>query len=431
MADVTVVGAGVSGLTAAIELAGRGAKVRVVEKEPRAGAEGSSRAQGSLRVQGRHAAEFSLAHAALTMWTALAKEALDDGQDLKFDIAGNAYIATTDNEVSLLNGIAVTANASGLRDVRVLTPSAAQKAIPGISDRFKAALFSPVDAACDPPAVMQFLAAKAARMGVDITYCETAREITTAGGFVSGVRTDQAHLPSSRVLLAAGVWTPHLASTVGVEILVMPVELGERRIRAAQPAFAPTIRGINFGARPQNDGRMVISGGLNARIGHSVTLYDFDHVGMWSKRLLKHWRKVRFRLGIRDSVRQLRAGGTRNPGLIGSLPERDPAERALNTAVERIVELFPTLAGQQLVTESSWIGHIDLTPDGLPIIDANAGPGGLVVIAGLSGHGLATAPAVGQVAADLCEEKAPAFDLTPFRNARFSEPGLEFPATIL
>jgi sarcosine oxidase subunit beta len=42
-----------------------------------------------------------------------------------------------------------------------------------------------------------------------------------------------------------------------------------------------------------------------------------------------------------------------------------------------------------------------MSPDGLPILDGSTGVDGLVVVTGLSGHGLALGPAIGRIAADL------------------------------
>jgi glycine/D-amino acid oxidase-like deaminating enzyme len=51
--------------------------------------------------------------------------------------------------------------------------------------------------------------------------------------------------------------------------------------------------------------------------------------------------------------------------------------------------------------ERSWAGVIDMSPDGLPILDADTGVEGLVLVTGLSGHGLALGPAIGRTAAEL------------------------------
>ena len=61
---------------------------------------------------------------------------------------------------------------------------------------------------------------------------------------------------------------------------------------------------------------------------------------------------------------------------------------------------------------------LDISPDGLPIVDGDAGPDGLAFVTGLSGHGLVLGPVFGEILADL------AFDRTtqrPIRLGRFRE----------
>lgn len=73
--DVVVVGGGIVGAASAAAIAARGRSVVLLEKEDDVAREGSSRAQGSLRVQGRHGAEFPLALEALELWKEAAAEA--------------------------------------------------------------------------------------------------------------------------------------------------------------------------------------------------------------------------------------------------------------------------------------------------------------------------------------------------------------------
>jgi len=58
----------------------------------------------------------------------------------------------------------------------------------------------------------------------------------------------------------------------------------------------------------------------------------------------------------------------------------------------------------------------------LPIIDAEEGPEGLVVISGLCGHGLALGPALGEIAADLALDGKTRRPIAPFALSRFGGP---------
>ena len=65
-------------------------------------------------------------------------------------------------------------------------------------------------------------------------------------------------------------------------------------------------------------------------------------------------------------------------------------------------------------------GLVDLTPDGLPIIDGQVGPDGLTIITDLCGHGLALGPVLGEIAADLSLKGRTNRPIEPFWLSRYS-----------
>ena len=69
--------------------------------------------------------------------------------------------------------------------------------------------------------------------------------------------------------------------------------------------------------------------------------------------------------------------------------------------------------------EEAWAGLIDVTPDSMPVIDKIESIPGLTIATGFSGHGFGTAPAAGQLAADLISDVKPIIDPSPYRMARF------------
>ena len=67
-----------------------------------------------------------------------------------------------------------------------------------------------------------------------------------------------------------------------------------------------------------------------------------------------------------------------------------------------------------------WAGVIDMSPDGLPILDGATGVDGLVVVTGLSGHGLALGPAIGRIAAELAAAGRTTRAIEAFSLRRFA-----------
>ena len=66
-----------------------------------------------------------------------------------------------------------------------------------------------------------------------------------------------------------------------------------------------------------------------------------------------------------------------------------------------------------------WAGTVDVTPDSLPVVDHRSEIPGLVICTGFSGHGFGTAPAAGELAADILTGSTPIIDPAPYRFARF------------
>jgi glycine/D-amino acid oxidase-like deaminating enzyme len=95
-----------------------------------------------------------------------------------------------------------------------------------------------------------------------------------------------------------------------------------------------------------------------------------------------------------------------------------PADAAINAeAMRNIIAAWPAFANATI--EEVWAGSMDITPDSLPVIGPVARLPGLTLATGFSGHGFGTAPAAGQLAADLLMGTTPILDPHPYRLERF------------
>lgn len=394
-ADLVVVGGGICGHACAASAATRGASVVLVEKESGPAGEASGRAQGSLRLQGRHPAERPLAQEAMTLWAAAGEE----NDDFELVFGGNVYVCDDERELPMLHRFVEEAHRDGLTDVQLLTPEQARDRMPALRGPFVAALHSPVDGGCQPAEATRFYAQKARKAGATLHYGVTARNIVEHHGTVTAVATDHGTIVAPAVAVTAGVWTPYLTETLGIRIPIMPVALSEAETTPSPPLFNETIRAFGFGARPRPDGRIVFSAGMNTTVDHQLTLYDLRQLRLWAPRLLRHWRDVRLSVDLTRIARQIRAGTARSPELIGSALGTRPNTRGLTAALGALHRLIPGL--DDAAIGRAWTGLVDMSPDGLPIIDGAAGPDGLVVVTGLSGHGFTLGPVIGEIAADL------------------------------
>ncbi len=90
-------------------------------------------------------------------------------------------------------------------------------------------------------------------------------------------------------------------------------------------------------------------------------------------------------------------------------------EEALRAGIKRF---FPTADGDLLAMRTCMFTN---TPDEHFILDTLPGFREVVVASPCSGHGFKFSSAIGEILADLATDTKPAFDLSPFRLARFAE----------
>jgi len=184
------------------------------------------------------------------------------------------------------------------------------------------------------------------------------------------------------------------------------------------PLFGPTVRAFGFGARQRPDGRVVVSAGLGARVTRRVSLYDLHGLRYWLPRARTVRRNLRIRVDHRQVLRELWQRRTIGPALVPSRSREPLADKgSVDEALVRLAQVFPAATGA--VTRRYWGGLVDMTPDGLPVIDHRCGPNGFTVLSGLCGHGLAIGPVLGEIAADLTLDGTTRRSIEPFRLARF------------
>ena len=95
-----------------------------------------------------------------------------------------------------------------------------------------------------------------------------------------------------------------------------------------------------------------------------------------------------------------------------------PVDAGINDeAMRNIIAAWPVFEQAEIV--EAWAGMMDVTPDSLPVVGHVAKLPGLTLATGFSGHGFGTAPAAGELAADLLTGNTPIVDPRPYRLERF------------
>ncbi|MCV2866131.1 D-amino acid dehydrogenase [Defluviimonas sp. WL0075] len=106
-------------------------------------------------------------------------------------------------------------------------------------------LFAPTDASGDARLFTRALAGVCTGMGADIRYGTTVTGLTKAGGSIRAVETSAGSIAADAVVLCLGVYSPHLAETLGFTLPVYPVKGYSVTVSARDLDQAPTIGGVD------------------------------------------------------------------------------------------------------------------------------------------------------------------------------------------
>ncbi len=372
MPDVIIIGGGISGTAAAYSLAKEGVAVALLEQHDLA-AMASGWTLAGVRQSGRHPDELPLAMAAVEIWKDLGAE-LD--AEIEYRQKGNLRLARDDAEIAIIRRLVDEQQALGL-DLDYLDDNSAIRAIaPAISDAVVAASFCPTDGHANPKATVNAYARAAERLGAEIHLGETVDEILVERGRVVGARTQKAIYNAPSIVITTGIHTPVLLEPHGLSLPLALRMVTVVRTRPLPPLFDQVFGTANAicAGRQETSGRLRITGGSQ----------------VWQ-------------------------------GVVEKANDGHPVIRPQTSAVQGVIERgsFFLPAFGQAPLEDVWAGLLDMTPDGLPVIEATPEIDGLVVAAGFSGHGFGIGPITGQLVRDLVLERPSNLSLDAFRRERF------------
>lgn len=371
---VLVVGGGIVGICAALELAKAGEDVVLAEAREATGLEASGANAGSLHVQ-------SLAYSFQTFETPAAqlalrmlplqresvglweKHARDIGADLEIHVGGGLCIA--DDEAGLLklrNKVALE-RAAGI-EVELLEGNAARRMLPSLSSSVLGASFSPDEGKLNPLKAMPAMAAAALRAGACIVSNAPVSDVRRdRDGFL--VATPAGMIHAKRIILTAGSGSALIAQSLGVKLAIARTPL-----------------------------QMIVTERLPSEFGLLLT-----HV---SQRLTVKQAK---------SGNLIIGGGWRVPNGPDGNPRTDVNNIAANL---RLAAAALNELGRLKVLRS-WVA-VNSLPTAGPLVGALPGVPGCYLAVAL--NGLTLGPILGKVCADLARGRKSEFDISAFDPAR-------------
>ena len=356
--DVIIIGAGIIGLSLAIELRKQGMSVLMVERgEP--GREASYAAAGMLADIGDEfpAPLKPLAHESARMYPEFVHE-LEDESGLRIDLrdAGTILISCTGEFAEGAEPLSPQRLKSLDPELRI--PSLKSEIAPGRPTSEICAAYLH-ERSVDPRALVAAALKSARHRQVDIASGAEARTLIVEAGHVTGVQTDKAKYVAPIVVNCAGAWAGKITP---FELPVKPVK-GQMLAVVEAPRLQHVIRSEKAYLVPRSDGRLLIGS----------TLED-----------------------------------------VGYNKQTDVS--TLQRLFDGATELVPGIASSR--RHEAWAGLRPGTPDGLPILGETPISGYFFA----SGHyrdGILLAPITAAVMSDVVSGKNPRHDLSLFSASRF------------
>ena len=411
-ADVVVIGGGIVGAAAAYFLARRGRSVALVEKGV-VGGEQSSRNWGWCRQQNRDARELPLAIRSMELWDALAAEI---GEDPGFRRCGLVYTTNDAAQIAQWERWRETARQFGV-ETRMLTGLEASAMTAGTGRNWLGGVHSVTDGKAEPALAAPILALGARKHGATIHQGCAARGLDMTNGTVTGVVTETGTIRTQSVILAGGAWASGFCRHHGVVFPQASIRATSLRTEIA-PDWLDAFYTPEIALTRRLDGSYTIA--ISGKGTLELTPQGIRFARQFMPMFVKRLKAVEFGIG---------SSFFNGPEALGNwtldketpferirVLDPAPSQKAIAKLLERAHALVPAL--RNVAVRESWGAYIDSTPDAVPVISPTVGLKGLVLAAGLSGHGFGLGPGAGHLAADLATGDTPIVDPRPFRHAR-------------
>jgi glycine/D-amino acid oxidase-like deaminating enzyme len=374
-ADVVVIGGGITGTSAAYQLAQSGLRVLLVEKRF-LGAGSTGKSSAIIR---QHYSNEVTARMALHSLRVFQNFADAVGGDAGFVQTGFAVLVEAKDRTGLEENVRMQ-RALGVK-TSVLSPEELRAIDPYLSTAATfAASYEPEGGYADPAAAVTSFGEAAKRHGAEIWQETRVASVLMQDGRVVGVDTTRGEISAPNVVNCANAWAPQLAAAVGVSLPIRPerhqVATFQRSAEMERSHLTAGDFINNIYYRPEG-ARLTLVGSIDPNHGQEI---DPDH-----------YNEAADYPFVEDSAQRI---GRRYPAMEHSW------------------------------SKGGWSGIYGVTPDWHPIIDEIPSGSGFFVAAGFSGHGFKLGPAVGLMVADMVTRAAvprEQLDRSLFRFARFAE----------
>ena len=354
--DVIVIGAGSVGTPAALSLAEAGLRTLVIDELPSVGQGSNKRAIGGLRATHSDTAKIRVSLRSLEVFATWEERY---GDKIEWHKGGYSFVAYREEEEKSLKALLPFQKSHGLR-IDWLDRDELLEAIPDLNPNgLIGGTLAPDDGNASPLLAIHAFYRRAKSLGARFHFNEKVTNLITAGGRLTGVRTNKGEYGASAVINAAGPHGADVARWAGLDVPVCP----DSHEAAVTEAVARFLEPMVVDLRP-------VRGSANS--------YFYQH-----------------------DTGQIIFCITPNPPIWG-LDVRETSS-FLPMVSRRMVEIIPRL--KNLRVRRTWRGLYPMTPDGVPIVGETKEVPGFILAVGMCGQGFMLGPGLGELLARLVQGK--------------------------
>lgn len=352
--QVVVVGAGTLGMSSALHLAERGARVTVIDADGIAsGSSGRSCAVAGCQ----HVTQLDVDLRAYGLRRI--RELASRG--LMFNSIGYLRLGRSAGDLALFEKSLAFQRHAGITDARIVDPAGLKKLVPHMSTADLAGgLFGPSDGFLDPPHMCTLMAEIVREKGGTIRQrCRLVGVDRLGVGFRLTTSTDT--FDCDAVVLAPGAWAAPVAGLFGQRLPVIPERHEAVIIKLGAPLSytMPMVMDLVYGG-----------GGTGLNFRH-------DRPG--------------------ELLAEVHTAAESNPSDPDDY-DQQISEASKEKLAALLLERVPDLPGAGF--GRGWAGLYPVSPDGRPFVGAFEGEPRLVAAAGAGGYGIQLGPVIGALAAD-------------------------------
>ncbi len=350
-ADVVIIGGGVNGCSLAYQLAKKGKKVVLCEKNHLcSGATG--RCGAGIRQQWSTRENIELSIKSIRIFKGLEKEL---GQEIGLRQGGYLIIVHDKKEMMQAERNVKMEKELGL-DVSILTPYEILNVVPILDIKGMNAIgatFCPTDGHVDPFKTTHAYAKAAEKQGAKLYKFTNVTDIKTKNKRIDCVITNRGTIKTNIVVNAAGAWSKQVAEKLKIKLPNRPFRKEILVTERVKPVFKAMVISFKDGIYFSQQDEGQILGGIpipNEKSGY-LTVPTFDFLQHMSKTLTRY---------------------------------------------------APTLKFVNVIRQ--WTGYYDVTPDARPILGEVEGLKGFIQCNGFSGHGFMLSPMVTKILTEYISE---------------------------